>query len=394
MIRRIEGLGAIGIFLRMKRALASLGLLLVVGACKTAPDYSLALPENANALIPVGPRHPFPDLSRQWEDREELTLALEQSLEWIRRGHAKQFFPKAGITYERAVASLERFAQILRTSFGPVDFQRAMKEDFQLYASAGWNGTGGGVLFTGYCTPILRGSLQPSDRYRHPLYSLPKDLVKASDGSVVGWQTRFGMQEEYPSRAAIEASGMLRGTELVWLADPIDAYLAHVNGSAFVELEDGTLARFGYAGKNGNAYSSLAGELIRDRKIEEASLKAIRRWAAEASEVEVTEYLNRNRSYVFFTPIDGTPHGSLDVPVTSGRSIATDKSLFPRASLVYVEGPIGERAFNRLYFDQDTGGAIRTAGRADLYLGIGRDAERDAGELKEAGQMYYLFLKE
>ena len=111
----------------------------------------------------------------------------------------------------------------------------------------------------------------------------------------------------------------------------------------------------------------------------------------------MAETLAENESYVFFTPIDGNPHGSLDVEVTGGRSLATDKTLFPRGALVAVtsETALGRDSapVNRLYLDQDTGGAIRSAGRADLYLGIGEDAERVAGRTKIVGQMIYLFLK-
>jgi membrane-bound lytic murein transglycosylase A len=48
---------------------------------------------------------------------------------------------------------------------------------------------------------------------------------------------------------------------------------------------------------------------------------------------------------------------------------------------------------NQFLFDQDTGGAIRTAGRADLYMGVGPSAEEIAGRIHTPGQMYYLFLK-
>ena len=205
----------------------------------------------------------------------------------------------------------------------------------------------------------------------------------------------------YPARGAIEAGGLLegRGLELVWLADPIDAYIAHVNGSAFIRLPDGTLYRLGYAGKNGREYTSLGKELESDGRIPrgQASLQTIRSWAAGASPEELDDYLHRNASFVFFTPIDGNPHGSLDVEVTTGRSVATDKTLFPRGALVYVEAPpeaATDAPLNRFYFDQDTGGAIRTAGRADLYLGIGPEAEDVAGRTKVEGQLYYLFLKE
>jgi membrane-bound lytic murein transglycosylase A len=381
----------------MKRSLpCTLLLTLLASACKTAPDYSRPLGEGESALIPLRPDERVPDFSRQWEQRDELLPALERSLAWTRREHAKQFFPIAGIEHGRALASLERFRELLETSYGPEDFQKSLEKEFQVYKSAGWNGRGGGVLFTAYCTPILRGSLEPGAEFRFPLYRLPEDLVKDRDGGVLGWQTPQGMREQYPSRAAIEASGMLRGRELVWLADPLDAYIAHVNGSAFVELPDGSLFRVGYAGKNGRAYTSLGKELEGDGKIPrgQVSLRSIRTWAASASEEELHDYLDRNQSYVFFTEIDGNPHGSLDVEVTGGRSLATDKALFPRGALVFAAGSPEEPAVNRFLFDQDTGGAIRTAGRADLYIGIGPEAEEIAGRTKVEGQLYYLFLKE
>ena len=49
---------------------------------------------------------------------------------------------------------------------------------------------------------------------------------------------------------------------------------------------------------------------------------------------------------------------------------------------------------HHMMMDQDTGGGIRTAGRADIYLGIGDDAESIAGNTLVEGQLYYLFLKE
>jgi len=371
-------------------------LFLAAAACKTTPDYGASLAEGAPALIPLGPNEKIPDVSRQWEERDELLPALEHSLAWTRREHAKQFFPIAGIEHERALASLERFQELLRSSYGPEDFQTSIEREFQVYKSAGWNGKGGGVMFTAYCTPILRGNLTETAEYRYPLYRLPKDLVKGRDGGVLGWETPQGRRDHYPSRAAIEASGMLKGQELVWLADPLDAYLAHVNGSAFLQLPDGSMFRVGYAGKNGRTYTSLGKELEGDGKIArgEASLRTIREWAASASEEEIDEYLDRNQSFVFFTPIEGNPHGSLDVEVTGGRTLATDKSLFPRGALVFASGPETEPTVNRFLFDQDTGGAIRTAGRGDIYLGIGPEAEEQAGRAKIEGQLYYFFLKE
>jgi membrane-bound lytic murein transglycosylase A len=379
----------------VRRSLCCTLLFALLAACATTPDYGLPLADGAPALLPLAPNEQIPDFSGQWAQRDEILPALENSIAWTRREHARSFFPIAGIEHERALASLGRFQELLSSSRSPQDFQAALEREFQVYKSAGWNGRGGGVLFTAYCTPILRGSLEPDETYRYPLYRLPKDLVKARDGGVLGWETPLGRQPRYPQRAVIEATSMLAGQELVWLADPIDAYLAHVNGSAFLELPDGSLFRVGYAGKNGRPYTSLGKELEADGKITrgEASLRAIRAWAASAPPEERQEYLERNQSYVFFTPIEGNPHGSLDVEVTAGRSLATDKALFPRGALVYAAGPEDASIVNRFLFDQDTGGAIRSAGRADIYLGIGPEAEELAGRTRVEGQLYYLFLK-
>ena len=205
---------------------------------------------------------------------------------------------------------------------------------------------------------------------------------------------------QYPSRNAIEASGMLAGSELVWLADPLDAYIAHVNGSAVLRLPEGGELRLGYAGNNGHEYTSVRNELIRDGKLdeEEANLATMREWAL-AHPREATEYMGRNERFVFFTPIEGNPRGSLNVEVTAERSLATDKALFPRGAVTFVDTHLGGghprsgRPISRFMLDQDTGGAIRTAGRADIYLGVGPNAERLAGSTKTEGQLYYLFLK-
>ena len=54
---------------------------------------------------------------------------------------------------------------------------------------------------------------------------------------------------------------------------------------------------------------------------------------------------------------------------------------------VDLEKPIG------FVLDQDTGGAIRAAGRCDVYMGVGENAGELAGKTYREGQLYYLFLK-
>ena len=376
-----------------------LAALLLATACRTTPDYGRPLPPGAPALIPLAPGEAHPDFGAQWSERSDLLPAVEQSIEFMKRKSAARYFPIENVSHDRAQASLERFRDLLATSPSAAEFSRALDREFQVYKSAGWNGKGGGVLFTGYCTPILDGRMQRGAAYTHPLYALPPDLVKGADGEILGRKTDSGL-EPYPTRRAIEAGAILadKGLELAWLKDPLDAYIAHVNGSAFIRLENGELYRLGYAGKNGQRYTSLGEELVRAKKLkrDEVSLASIRRWARE-NPGEVESYLSRNDSYVFFTPIDGNPRGSLNVPVTSGRSLATDKTLFPRGAITFVDtkiGPSGSAEVHQFLLDQDTGGAIRTAGRADMYLGQGAEAERLAGATRAEGQLYYLFVKE
>jgi membrane-bound lytic murein transglycosylase A len=115
------------------------------------------------------------------------------------------------------------------------------------------------------------------------------------------------------------------------------------------------------------------------------------------------EIMNYNPSYVFFKLEQEGPLGSIGVPLTPGRSIATDRRCFPPGALAYVEtrkplidGDGRIRAWtdcSRFVLNQDTGGAIRGAGRADLFWGNGPYAEIAAGHLRHPGRLYFLVLK-
>jgi len=106
-----------------------------------------------------------------------------------------------------------------------------------------------------------------------------------------------------------------------------------------------------------------------------------------------------NPRYVFFRFQEGPPRGCLNEPVTARRTIATDKSIFPPASLTLVSTSLparrGERvtfaATTRFTFDQDRGGAIKAPGRCDIYMGMGREAGILAGRTMQEGHLYYLF---
>ena len=377
-------------------------LFLVAGlaGCATSPDYSQPLPERAEALIRV-PAEQFPDLSGAYDDPESLRVALEHSLRWIGLESSDRHFPIAGISRNRVAASLTRLAQLLDRSPDGRSFAAAVSGEFEGYRSAGWDGRGGGTLFTAYYTPILDGRLEPSEQFPHPLYARPPQLESSADGEVLGMRAGERLVDP-PSRRAIEEHQLLagQGLELVYLASPLDAYLAHVQGSAYVRLGDGRLKGFGYGGTNGHEYSSLAKVLVDAGELdpEHSGLPAIREFA-ERYPNSLTDYLWRNERFTFFSPIDHPPHGSLNLPVTPHRTLATDKRLFPRAAPIFVTSELSTggqdtEPFSQLMFDQDTGGGIRTAGRADIYVGVGEVAGEVAGRTRATGQFIYLFLRE
>jgi membrane-bound lytic murein transglycosylase A len=116
----------------------------------------------------------------------------------------------------------------------------------------------------------------------------------------------------------------------------------------------------------------------------------------------VRQYTQLNPRFVFFKQTsDTTPRGSLNEPVIPYRTIATDKSIYPRACLTFFTTKLPRQIGNTIYtdpfagfaLDQDTGGAIRAAGRCDIYLGVGDEAGKLAGQTYQEGRLYYLFLK-
>jgi 3D (Asp-Asp-Asp) domain-containing protein len=194
---------------------------------------------------------------------------------------------------------------------------------------------------------------------------------------------------------------MFEGDELAWLENDLDAYILQVNGSGKLRLTDGSIIYVGYAGKTDREYVGLGKSMVEAGLIDKnkLSLPAIREYYLKDPE-RVRELMKKNESYVFFGEYDGNawPSGSLGVKVTEGRTLATDKKIYPRGGIVMVDTKaadftMGKKNFKRIMLDQDTGGAIKAPGRADIYMGIGPAAEQLAGRQYNEGTLYYFFLK-
>ena len=170
-------------------------------------------------------------------------------------------------------------------------------------------------------------------------------------------------------------------------------------------MPDGNHLRVGYKASNGRPYRSI-GRYMLDKNLltrEEMSMQAIREYLGERPDVR-DEVLSHNPSYVFFHILEGEPLGNINIPLVPGRSLALDSKLFPKGALAFIscqkptiddEGNITEwNEFSRFVLNQDTGGAIKGAGRADLFWGSGSHAEVAAGHMKHEGELFILIKKD
>ncbi len=271
------------------------------------------------------------------------------------------------------------------------------------------------VLFTGYYQPVIDGSPVRTDKFRYPLYGRPPDLMSAEKVTLtpqVSVEKIVGRAQgeqflPYFTRRQIDEEGALRGRglEIAWVADPVELFFLHIQGSGIIRLPDGAELSAGYAAQNGWPYRSIGRLLIDSGKLakEEMSMQRLRRYLND-NPGEQSEILTYNESYVFFRVNPVGPLGSLEVPVTAGRSIATDSRLFPKGALALIQteipiidsagGLTGWRPVTRFVLNQDTGGAIRGLQRADLFFGTGSVAEGLGGYMNRAGKIFFLILKQ
>ncbi|MBF0140139.1 MAG: MltA domain-containing protein [Magnetococcales bacterium] len=305
--------------------------------------------------------------------------------------------------------AVNKLAHAVRT-LNPKELEILLTSSYRLYQSPG-SDRAGNVLVTAYYEPLLHGSLKRSKKYRFPLYKRPPDLeeVNVADWRsdpkgkrVIGRKVK-GKMVPYYDRADIDRHKRLekRGLELVWVDNELDAFFLQVQGSGRVLLDNGQTMRVGYHCTNGHPYRSIGKLLIEEKQIskEDMSLPSLRTWLQQHPD-QITRVFEYNPSYVFFRKMSGEPQGNTAVPLTPGRSVATDHRLFPKGApgLLKTSLPIlaadkktvtGWRKEIRFVVNQDTGGAIAGPGRVDLFTGFGDEAESIAGIMKSEGSSLY-----
>ncbi len=399
-------------------ALAIVGVLtgatmVFLGGCKAEPepvakpDTFVQIPDGEHGLRKLGPNDPKPDLTAAFNARDaKLTRAVDQSSGWFTTGTSLQRYQAPGplnevASHSQAASTVAAFRELLAKSTDAASFQAAVYEQFDIWQTRGYDDKGT-VFLTGYFSPEIDASPTRTAKFAYPLYKCPPDLVRdAFTGEPLGRRLPDGSLDQWPSRKELMDSGAFTGTELVWLESPLDVYIAEVNGSAKLIMPDNSVKYIGYAGKTGREYKGLGKSLVTAGVItkEELSLSAIKR-LYQKDPTTVQKYMDENQNMVFFQHYDGKtwPSGSIGVPVTERATMATDKKIFPAGLVMLVDTKSpdysGEmKPFNQFMVDQDTGGAIRAAGRGDIYMGVGAGAEILAGSQVAEGTFYYFTLK-
>jgi len=279
-----------------------------------------------------------------------------------------------------------------------------LKEQLQVYGLRSSSGNANGLI-TGYYEPVYPGSLTQTPAANVPIYGVPEDMIIVSLESIYpelkGKRLRGRLEgrvlKPYDDAATIGTQGV-KAPVVAWLTDPMDLQFLQIQGSGRVQLADGRQLRIAYADQNGHPYRPIGRWLVEqgELKKEEVTMGAISTWA-KANPTRIPELLASNPSYVFFTRNPDSnegPRGSLNVPLTSGYSVAVDRKVIPLGSLLWLSTtrPDGTPLV-RPVAAQDTGGAITGEVRADLFWGTGDAAGHLAGDMKQQGQIWMLWPK-
>ncbi len=303
--------------------------------------------------------------------------------------------------------SINSFIDILKQDPDSDELARIIHENFTVYQAGGRKEhPRGAMLITGYYEPFFHGSLTRQPPYLYPLYAPPESLVQVRNPQNGNLQFKRRNKKEqlvpYWTRKEIEEQRIAAGNELVYLDNPVDAFILHVQGSGKIQLLDGSIRSIHYAASNGLEYFSI-GKLLVDQgkmSLEEASIPSIRSYLREHPD-EQQNILYHNIKFIFFNwAPDGEPVGSLGEPLVAGRSIAVDPDVLPQTAPAFLQSrkPVVDNygtimewiPMQRFVFPQDTGSAIKGSGRADLYWGNGNYAKQAAGNMKEEGTLYFL----
>lgn len=361
-----------------------------------------------------------------------LLVALEENIKFISEklpsDHIFYFGPRE-ISKDKYVSALNDLLVDGKNDLSGEKFKQKLKskfEAYEVYGTENW----GQVFITSYFEPVIMGSKKPDKKYSKPIYGTPKDLVAIDLDSFIPIKPELEeilnkpMEQRskknilrgriykddrsgassvsaYFSRADVDEKGLKKEAEVLAWVDPVDAFFLEIQGSGVVKFKNGQEIHVGYAAQNGHPYVAIGKFMPSTIPKDKVSMQVIESYLRSLPEVDAKKLMQMNPSYVFFQKVDKAGVTFLGSKVINGRTIATDKSLFPKGALAYLtfdkpifdskeaDEPSSFLKSSRFVLDQDTGGAIRGPGRVDLFWGRGDEAKQVAGVMKSQGRLVY-----
>ena len=336
-----------------------------------------------------------------WADQESLSsfkTSLSNTIKSLERSKKETIkLGRNSLTKKDYLNSLYFLQSCVKTKKTLKDIIRKEFTPYTVYGKDNW----GEILMTSYYEPVLRGSIKKTKKHQTPIYAAPKNLVEVRlnqfeiedyglkgiskprvSAQVVKGDNGQNQVVPLPSRADIDFRGALSGSNLeIAYADLIDVFFLHIQGSGVLTLPNGREVRLGYAAQNGRKYEPI-GKFMKDKiDPEEMSMQAIEDVLRREGVNYTKKILSKNPSYVFFQKLKGRSLTTIGAEVTDKRTIAVDQRYFPLGILGHVSYPDPqtppEKMKNKVekyenahfVFAQDTGGAIKGPGRADLFWG-------------------------
>ncbi len=351
-------------------------------------------------------------------DMESLKKALTESLAYLEAAPPESpfYFGKESYGKKEVQESLLQLKKFLKKKRSKKKLAQFIKKNFYLYR-ADTVGPKNGVTFSSYYEYGLSASLVPTEEFRYPLYGRPPELIDAPlekfdpkkrgervVGKVVGRELQpYYTREEIDSYQNLKG----RGLEIAWAKDPLEILFLQIQGSGWIVTPEGKTYHIRYTGDNGHPYRSVGLNLIQKGILtkENFSRQKMIDALTQMSEEKRQSFLNINPRYVFFEIVSDTVpiRGSLSVPLTAGRSIASDPKYYPPGAMAWIHtlkpifdkdgNKIGAEEMRRFVFNQDEGGAIKGPHRIDFFSGKGPEAKKMAENLWYPGEIYLLIIK-
>jgi membrane-bound lytic murein transglycosylase A len=400
---------------------------LFLGGCATAPTPTPApspsptsqaptpTPQKKVSILKLSPEK-APDFVDD-ADTASLRTAALQSLTYYRSLPTDAVYTLASDTYTAAdfAESTALFIDLMDQAASCKAWKDSILKNFQVYQSVGTDPQQT-VTFSSYYEPMISARIKRTDKYHYPIYGRPSDLIDvdlglfdpAYQGARMSGRRDGHKLVPYYTRAEIDSHHRIKQKARIvaWAKSPSDIFFLQIEGSGWLNLGGKKKLRIRYDGDNGRRYRSAGQYLIASGKVSSLSHDGFEEYLTSHPK-ERQSILNVNERYVFFrvdhSSTSAFAYGNLEVPLTAGRSIATDPKLFPKGALAWIatDHPVLDEdgvqtstaPLTSFMLNQDEGGAIQGPGRVDFFAGEGPEALRFATHFWQKGQLYFLVKK-